>query len=93
MKYAIVILAAVFFLGCAQFQNTVGCYSELELGLGYDHQFGDSDFEGWFLGGSYAHGNPSIHSPVGSGEFSGNSFSEDRIGTEVRVHFMPGACQ
>ena len=93
----LLLIIALCFMGCQQFQNTVGCYSETEFGIGYDHRFGDSSIDGRYVGGDasgHNHGNPKNHSPAsaGSGWFSGDSFSEDRIATEVRVHFKPGAC-
>ena len=85
MRILIVIVAAAF-VGCQHFKDTVGCYTHTDLRLGYDHSFGDSNFSG---SGGDAHGTPKNHDRV---QFSGDSFSEDRIEADVTVRFAPGSC-
>ena len=86
MRFWIIVLAAALSLGCAQWRSTVGCYSETELGISYDHKFGDSSISGGF---NEAHGRDDIHS--GSG-VSGDLYAEDHVGISTTIHFMPGAC-
>lgn len=93
MKILFAIIIALCLMGCQQFQNTVGCYSETEFGIGYERQFGDSSIDGRYASDFSGHGNPKNHSGSSSGSFSGDSFSEDRVATEVRIHFKPGACE
>lgn len=77
-------------VGCAQFQDTVGCYAHTDATLGYVHQFGDSTGGG--LSGTLApeHGN------FGSSTFrydQPDQFSENILKTELTVRFAPGSCK
>ncbi len=86
--WLVIVALGAGLVGCAQFRDTVGCYSGAEFGLGYEHNFGSNDFGGSFS--DDAHGNPKNH---GGTSFGGNAFEKDRIETDVRVSFAPGACQ
>ena len=85
MKILAIALFAACSVACAQWNQTVGCYSETELALGYDHSFTDSSFNS---AGGDDHGNEQNH----LGGISGEAFSEDRIGVGATIHFKPGAC-
>ena len=83
------VLASALF-GCAQFQDTIGCYTHTDATLGYVHQFGDSSSSG--INGTLA----PEHGRFGESTFSidrPDEFSENILKTELTFRFGPGACQ
>ncbi len=77
MRTLLAIALVITLFGCQHFQNTIGCYSETELGLGYAHNFGSNDIKGDTL---FVY-------------VDGNTYPEDRVDTSLVLHFTPGACR
>ena len=87
-SWLVIVGIGAWLVGCAQFQDTVGCYTHADWRLGYDHNFRDSSFSGSYI--DEYHGNPKNHT---ASSFSGKEGDEDRIATDVTLRFSPGACK
>lgn len=90
MRALILVIGAAVFMGCAQFQDTVGCYAHTDATMGYVHQFGDSSGGG--ISGTLA----PEHGGFGESTFRidrPDQYSENILKTELTFRFAPGSCK
>ena len=81
-------------VGCAQFRDTVGCYTHTDVRFGFVEQFGDPK-GGGLSGETKTISEHPSHGGISTSNFRldrPDSYANETFLTDVTLRFGPGAC-